>query len=43
MVFMMTTVGPTTRTKSARIPASTMLKFETYWIPLPTPEKAEIR
>lgn len=37
----MTTVGPTTNTKMASNAASTILKFDRYWMPLPTPEMAD--
>ena len=37
----MITVGPTTNTKSARMPASTMLMFDSHWTPLATPETAD--
>jgi hypothetical protein len=34
-------VGPATNTTSARIPASTMLMFESHWMPLAMPVTAE--
>ncbi len=34
-------VGPTTNTNSASAAASTMLMFDSHWIPLATPETAE--
>ncbi len=37
----MNTVGPTMKTKSARTTASTMLVFDSHWMPLATPETAE--
>ncbi|SKZ84279.1 Uncharacterised protein [Mycobacteroides abscessus subsp. abscessus] len=37
----MNTVGPTTNTKTARISASTMLMFDSHWIPLAIPDTAD--
>ena len=37
----MITVGPTTNTNSARMPASTMLMFDSHWMPLATPDTAD--
>ena len=37
----MKTVGPTTNTNRASARASTMLMFESHWMPLATPETAE--
>ncbi len=34
-------VGPATKTKTARIAASTMLVLESHWMPFSTPETAE--
>ena len=37
----MNTVGPTTNTNRASTMASTMLMFESHWMPFSTPETAE--
>ena len=37
----MKTVGPTTKTKSASASASTMLMFESHWMPFSMPDTAE--
>ena len=37
----MKTVGPTTKTNTASTTASTMLMFDSHWMPLATPETAE--
>src|SRR5699024_7669455 len=41
IILRMETVGPTTNTKTARITARTMLPLDRYWMPLPTPDRAE--
>ena len=41
IMFRMNIVGPTTNTNPANAMASTMLMFESHWMPRATPETAE--